>query len=340
MMGMSRCMGGANVESGYTALLWRSLGIPVTIIPASKESPDNPWIERLGEAGCKIMRVIDPREIPDQTWLHGRTIVDFAVERAVRLWPTLLRMGCKLIHVPCMTATTPSEADNFRHNPPSAVVFQSEFQRSQLSLQYTLMGVPADRQVLIRGAFSIEDYPFTPSEYTPGAPFIVTRIARPDPVKWPSSLVRILEQVRASGVDARGHFLGWTPAMERFSGPLPTWCRGIAPDSIPASVVLRDSHAILCHGTCNENWPRVILEAFAAGVPVVADNHSGFREMIQHGETGLLASTTKEFADALLRLATDEAFRQRMASRARAALEQLADPAEIGGKWRSLFAGL
>lgn len=39
---------------------------------------------------------------------------------------------------------------------------------------------------------------------------------------------------------------------------------------------------------CNENMPRVIVEAFACGTPVIGSNHGAVAEMIEHGRTGLL----------------------------------------------------
>ena len=45
-----------------------------------------------------------------------------------------------------------------------------------------------------------------------------------------------------------------------------------------------------------ENYPTVILEAMAAGCPVIATNKGGIPEMIEHGKTGLLfdAKSTKD----------------------------------------------
>ena len=39
VLGCGRPVGGGNVENAATCLLWRSLGIPVTIIPASPQAP-------------------------------------------------------------------------------------------------------------------------------------------------------------------------------------------------------------------------------------------------------------------------------------------------------------
>jgi hypothetical protein len=237
-----------------------------------------------------------------------------------------------------MCETFPHEADNFRHNPPSCVVFQSEFQRARLSLQYQLWGVPPEKQFLIRGAFDPSEFAFQPAAHKLGDPFMVGRIARDHPSKWPSRISGILSAVRDNGIDVRGSYLGWRTALEKFSGPLPSFCHANPPSKIPSTVFYKDLHCLLCTGDCSENWPRVTLEAMAAGVPVMADAHSGYREQIQHGATGLLCENEEDFADGLLRLSQDETYRLQIAANAREALRQLADPEEIGGKWRRVFA--
>ncbi len=68
----------------------------------------------------------------------------------------------------------------------------------------------------------------------------------------------------------------------------------------------------------SESLSNVILESMAAGVPVVATCVGGNRELIQHGETGLLVpdSDERHFAAALERLVTRPDLRRLCASQA------------------------
>ena len=76
----------------------------------------------------------------------------------------------------------------------------------------------------------------------------------------------------------------------------------------------------------------------ACGVPVVAENRWGWREMICHGQSGLLADSDDELAFQAARLAYDEKFRIEIARRARRALEEeLANPNAIWAGWRALL---
>lgn len=62
-----------------------------------------------------------------------------------------------------------------------------------------------------------------------------------------------------------------------------------------------------------ESFGIAALEARTAGVPVVAKARTGVREFIRHGREGLLATTDRNLADQLIRLARDPALRGVMA---------------------------
>ena len=66
-----------------------------------------------------------------------------------------------------------------------------------------------------------------------------------------------------------------------------------------------------------EATPRVILEAFAAGVPVIAFGSGGIPEVVENGVTGLLASSAEEMAQRAIVLLTGDP--RRLISIARAA---------------------
>ena len=69
-----------------------------------------------------------------------------------------------------------------------------------------------------------------------------------------------------------------------------------------------------------EPFGLVLLEAMAAGKPVIATNLGGPREIVHNGETGFLVNYTgaTEMADRVLQLLQDEALRHRMGEAGRA----------------------
>ena len=56
----------------------------------------------------------------------------------------------------------------------------------------------------------------------------------------------------------------------------------------------------------HEATTRVILEAFAAGVPVIAFPSGGIPEVVEDGVTGLLARTSEDMAQRALELLTGD----------------------------------
>jgi len=68
-----------------------------------------------------------------------------------------------------------------------------------------------------------------------------------------------------------------------------------------------------------EGLPRTVLEAQAAGVPVVSTAVSGIEEVVRHGETGFLADSGdwRSLGDAATHLLLNTQLRERMGNRAR-----------------------
>ena len=74
------------------------------------------------------------------------------------------------------------------------------------------------------------------------------------------------------------------------------------------------------------------------GVPVVAQNKWGWRDMIRHGETGYLCNSHQDFSYYIAKLAREEGDRQRIVRNARNVLvNQYANPDVLWAKWERLF---
>ncbi|MFD3697665.1 glycosyltransferase [Streptomyces sp. NPDC058646] len=91
-----------------------------------------------------------------------------------------------------------------------------------------------------------------------------------------------------------------------------------------------------------EGFPITLLEAMAAGVPVAAfDCAPGVREIVEHGEDGLLArlGNTMELAGHLSVLMSDPELRDRLGDSAFRSVQRYSST-EITDRWESLFAFL
>jgi glycosyltransferase involved in cell wall biosynthesis len=74
-----------------------------------------------------------------------------------------------------------------------------------------------------------------------------------------------------------------------------------------AIAILRDYHLLAVPSQGLETGPLVVLEAFAAGIPVIGSNLGGIAELVDHDVNGLLVlpSSVEAWRDALRRLLID-----------------------------------
>ena len=90
-------------------------------------------------------------------------------------------------------------------------------------------------------------------------------------------------------------------------------------------------------------WPeplsRVILEALPLGTPVAAMATGGTSEILEHDRSGLLAHDADSLADAVARLAADDALRHRLAEGARVRAEAFS-PAALVPRYEAAYRRL
>jgi len=92
----------------------------------------------------------------------------------------------------------------------------------------------------------------------------------------------------------------------------------------------------------NEGMPMTVLEAMAAGKPVVASAVGGIPRIVTSGDTGLLVKpgSVDSLRDALTRLIEDTALRIALANRARAHVSQTYSLAHMAKKYADLYETL
>ena len=178
----------------------------------------------------------------------------------------------------------------------------------------------------------------------PGRPFIIGRLSELREGKIPADWI---ETVASFDLDRTRFVIAGTGALlpklresavalgmeEKVSFP-----GYIARDAVPA---LLENFDAFCYVTSSaeECCPLAILEAMAAGVPVVAQPRGGMTEIVVDGENGLLANSMDQIGNHLRRLRDDIALRDRLAAGARATAERFSFEKQIA-QYRDLLSNL
>lgn len=330
-------VGGANTELWHTVKLWRQHGLGVTLIPTWKA--DRAWQARLDEIGCRTVES-NPDDLQNVPGLAGQVVVSMCNTKFLAAAERFRELGCKIVWVGCMNWLFPRERLHYRQcGVFDRHVFQSRFQQDQLVGQLRRFGYEDRLGSVIRGALAVEEFPFHPLAHDRGGIFTIGRISRAAADKFSPRTWQIYGKV-PHPLSVR--VLGWAEEVRARLGPPPRWAECLPAGSQVVQQFLPTLHAMVhAGGQATENWPRVGLEAMAAGVPVVADNRGGWPEMIRHGRTGYLCDTDDQFAYCTARLAYDEEHRTQIARRARTSLEtELANPETIWNGWNTLLQTL
>jgi glycosyltransferase involved in cell wall biosynthesis len=189
----------------------------------------------------------------------------------------------------------------------------------------------------IPGAFDATEFAYNPRPHAAGEAFVAGRVSRAAPNKFSPRTWGILERVNYHPFQYR--VMGWEPAIEKTIGKPPPFAECLPCRAEPVDQFFASLHCYCqLNGAAVENWPRVGLEAMAAGVPIITQAKGGWLEMIEDGHTGFLCASEDEVGQRIDQLATDEDFRLTMAARAyRRLLTVLADQETIAEAWINLF---
>jgi glycosyltransferase involved in cell wall biosynthesis len=203
----------------------------------------------------------------------------------------------------------------------SCTIFQNPDDR-EFMVQAGL--VSADRTTLIRGS-GVDMSSFKPSPEPPGVGLIVL----PARLLWEKGVGEFAQAariLRKRGLTFRMALVGEPPPHNRQSIPQSTieeWVReGLIEwwghrDDMPA--VYAQSHIVCLPSYYGEGVPRALIEAAACARPIVTADSPGCREVVRHGENGLLVPprAPEPLAEALSQLLLDPARRREMGCRGR-----------------------
>lgn len=200
-----------------------------------------------------------------------------------------------------------------------------------------------DDLILVRGA-GVDTELFTPSP-EPLGPIVVLLVGRMLRDKGVVEFVDAARLIKKAGLNAQFQLIGdidpGNPTTLTES-QLEQWAKeGVVSwkghvDDIPA--LLAASH-IVCLPSYREGLPKSLIEALAAGRPVVATNVPGCREVVTDELNGLLVEprNAKSLADAIGRLIVDKEMRVRFGAAGRLLAEQEFSTTLINGRTIAVY---
>lgn len=327
-------VGGASGECLGAVQIWRKNGLDVDMIPTWGQ-PTQETMNKCRLLGCQV-HLVSPRNIESIPGFAGSTVVSFCNDNAFNARRKLDALGCRHIFAPLMCFLTTAMRNACSQKHPTDIVFQSEYQKSVLAPQFRSFGYTDAQMHLVRGYIDWASIPFSPRPHEPGTPFVIGRAARSRDSKWHPKWWSMYERVP----DRQAILLGVESVTTRQIGRAPQWATCHKPGAIPAETLWKQLHAhVTCNDSDKENWPRTGLECMAYGVPTCAENRFGWKEMLEHGVTGMLGDTPEAIGDNAAKLATDEELRMSIVTTARRKLEtEISNPDLIWEQWRKVLA--
>jgi glycosyltransferase involved in cell wall biosynthesis len=208
---------------------------------------------------------------------------------------------------------------------------------------------PDAANITVVGGAGVDPAEFSVSVEPPAPPLRVAVVAR---MIWPKGIgeaVAAVRRARESGAEVELDLFGQPDPSNPRSIPEQTlreWSllpgiawRGHTKD---IAAVWREHHVALFLSAYPEGLPRTLVEAAAAGRPVVTTDVTGCREVVRNGIEGFLVPPGDEeaAAHALTVLAADSVLRAKFGAAARARFEQRFTAQAVKQKVRNLYQSL
>jgi lipopolysaccharide heptosyltransferase II len=194
-------------------------------------------------------------------------------------------------------------------------------------------GVPRDRIRLIPRSVAIEKFKFTDPAGKRRKEFHVGIIGRLTPIKGHLDFIKAMHKASRTVQDLRIWVVGDAPAskdgykeqIKVMTRRLGLWhCTEFLGTQKDIPEILSHLDLLVLATTTQEAFGRVIIEAQAAGVPVIATSVGGVVDIVEDGVTGLLVppGDPQSMADATIRIFKDKALASSIAA---AAYEKVRD---------------
>ncbi len=183
-------------------------------------------------------------------------------------------------------------------------------------------GVPHEKIRLIPRGVNLEEFHWNPKSVEGAAPVIVGLVGRLTPIKGHPLFLKAMARVARVIPNLKIQIIGDAPKPQ-YKEELLTLTRNLGLEhsveflgtryDIPQ--LLSKMNVLVAPSIGEEAFGRVVIEAGACGVPVVATRMGGLVDVVEHEKEGLLVGPDdpRILADAILRLLQDTGFAKKLA---------------------------
>lgn len=180
-------------------------------------------------------------------------------------------------------------------------------------------------------------------------PPVIGRLSRADPGKWSSLALEMLPHLQQAVTDFSYRIVGGIPEAYEY-----VRSHGLSEHVVFEEPLLTDRElaaffnriSVLAHANdAGESFGLAVAEAMAAGLPVVTHpcldwKDNAQTELVEHGVTGYVASTPKEYADALTSVLTDPTKARSMGAAGRAKAQKEFDVRHITARLQAIYESI
>lgn len=320
--------GGAGTELYHQIKVWLQMEMNLAIIPTDSGYKNEPMYQEMLNEGISIYKEHDFSAVTSEDAVIA-FCNSFFLDNA---W-FINKITKRTIFVNCMTYLFPTEIDCHE----KGYINFSLYQRQEVLTEHE-----KELGKLNSNCQFIKFFPYFDSstvEFSLKNQNIVHigRISRDSADKYSEYTVPIYEEI-VSNKEKRGHFLGFGKNALTVVGKLPDWIKAYKNHTeLPVKKFYETVDFIVQPTNTVENWPRIGFEAMLSGKPLVVDNRGGWKNMIEHGVTGFLCDTPKDFVYYASKLANEYELREDIAYEAAERAANMSSIERSRESWERVF---
>ncbi len=287
-----------------------------------------PLYQEMVDSGIEIHEAMDFSMVTMED-----AVINFCSREFLENLEEISRHTKRIMFSNCMTWVFPLEKKHAAHNIISHYLYQRDEVRTDHENQLKKLGATS-KFITFTPYFDDSSLEFSVKDQDKS---YLGRISRQDSDKFSKDTLHIYDYI-VSPKWKEGVFLGFDSRSQAKIGKPPSWIKTYANQhALSVKDFWNRVDMIIQPTDTTENLPRIGFEAMHSGKPLVVDNRGGWKTMIEHGVTGFLCNTPREFIYYGSRLCFETDLRSKIAINAKARAYELSSYESSKESWLNIF---